>query len=215
MGLQTAERYAMPDEDALPRSVAPWKVDPGRAALLIHDMQHHLLQVFPPGVSPLVDLVANVARLRAAAHRLGLPVVFSAEPPVDPDRRGPAPRPAALHPDEDGDATPPDGRIAASPAPSLGEHVITNTRDNAFLRSHLERILRTSGRDQLIVCGLFAHSGVLLTAADAYMNDIQPFVVADAVADVSAEEHALALRWSAARGAVVRTTTTLIDELEL
>ncbi|MGI5448017.1 isochorismatase family protein [Streptomyces sp. CA-243310] len=215
MGLPTAERYAMPDEDTLPRSVAPWKVDPGRAALLIHDMQHHLLQVFPPGVPPLVDLVANVARLRDAAHRLGLPVVFSAEPPISPDRRGPAHRPAGPHVDGGGAATPRDGRIAASPAPSLGEHVITNTRDNAFLRSHLERILRTSGRDQLIVCGLFAHSGILLTAADAYMNDIQPFVVADAVADVSAEEHALALRWSAARGAVVRTTTTLIDELEL
>ncbi|MFD9379686.1 isochorismatase family protein [Streptomyces sp. NPDC059999] len=213
MGLPMAERYAMPDENTLPRSLAPWKIDPGRAALLIHDMQHHLLQVFPPGVSPLVDLVANVARLRAAAHRFGIPVVFSAEPPTSPDRRGPALRPAG--PPEDGVATPPDGRIAATSEPSLGEHVITNTRDNAFLRSHLERILRISGRDQLIVCGLFAHSGVLLTAADAYMNDIQPFVVADAVADVSAEEHALALRWSAARGAVVRTTTTLIDELEL
>lgn len=212
MGLPMAERYAMPDEDTLPRSLAPWKIDPGRAALLIHDMQHHLLQVFPPGVSPLVDLVANVARLRAAAHRVGIPVVFSAEPPTSPTGGAPALRRPVP---EDGVATPPDGRIAASPAPSLGEHVITNTRDTAFLRSHLERILRISGRDQLIVCGLFAHSGVLLTAADAYMNDIQPFVVADAVADVSAEEHALALRWSAARGAVVRTTTTLIDELEL
>lgn len=87
-------------------------------------------------------------------------------------------------------------------------------RHNAFLRSHLGRLLRSEGRDQLIVCGVHAHLGVLLTAADASMNDIQPFVVADAVADFSAEEHALALRWLA-RSAVVCTTEGLLRDLLL
>jgi bifunctional isochorismate lyase/aryl carrier protein len=59
-----------------------------------------------------------------------------------------------------------------------------------------------------------AHLGVLLTAADAFMNDIQPFVVADAVADISAEEHSLALRW-AARSGVVCTTDSLLRGLLL
>lgn len=50
---------------------------------------------------------------------------------------------------------------------------------------------------------------VLLTAADAFMNDIQRFVVADAVADFSAEEHRLALRWAARSGAVSTTAGLL------
>lgn len=87
-------------------------------------------------------------------------------------------------------------------------------RPNAFLHSHLGRLLRSTGHDQLIVRGVHAHLGVLLTAADAFMNDIQPFVVADAVADFTAEEHTMALRW-AARSAVVRTTDGLLRDLLL
>ena len=44
------------------------------------------------------------------------------------------------------------------------------------------------------------------------MNDIQPFVVADAVADFSAEEHAMALRW-ASRSGVASTTDGLLRDL--
>ncbi|MEU8778947.1 isochorismatase family protein [Streptomyces sp. NPDC048606] len=208
----------MPTEDALPHSVAPWRVDPGRAALLIHNMQNHLIRAFSPGSSPRGELVGNIARLRKAAGRLGIPVVFSTEPTPGSHRRGLADRlpigAGAGEGAEAGAGADSDGHIVANLAPARGDHLVTNTRHNAFLGSHLGRILRTADRDQLIVCGLFAHSGVLLTAADAFMNDIQPFVVADAVADLSAEEHELALRWSAARGAVVRTTTTLIKELD-
>ncbi|WP_374777623.1 isochorismatase family protein [Streptomyces sp. NBC_01310] len=210
MGPATIDPYPMPTQDAVPRSVAPWSIDPDRAALLVHNMQNHLLHPFPRNAPPLVDLIGNIAALRRSARRLGLPVVFSAAPPAErPEQRG-------LAAEMETEATPQDRDVSITEelTPHRGEHVIANARHNAFLRSHLERILRTTGRDQLILCGVFAHSGVLLTAADAFMNDIQPFVVADAVADTSAEEHALALRWMAARGAVVRTTTILIDELE-
>jgi bifunctional isochorismate lyase/aryl carrier protein len=89
---------------------------------------------------------------------------------------------------------------------------LVNVRHNAFLRSHLGRLLRSAGRDQLILCGVRAHLGVLLTAADAFMHDIQPFVVADAVADFSAEDHSMALRWIA-RTSVVCTTNHLLRQL--
>ncbi|MBB5799230.1 isochorismatase family protein [Streptomyces caelestis] len=102
--------------------------------------------------------------------------------------------------------------IIAPLRPRPGEHLLANVRHNAFLRGHLGRLLRSGGRDQLIIYGVHAHFGVLLTAADAFMNDIQPFVVADAVADISAEEHSLALRW-AARSGVVCTTDSLLRGL--
>ncbi|MBC2906183.1 isochorismatase family protein [Streptomyces sp. PSKA01] len=55
--------------------------------------------------------------------------------------------------------------------------------------------------------------GVLLTAADAFTNAIQPFVVADAVADCSAEEHSMALQWAAHSGMVCTTDRLLRDLL--
>ena len=65
--------------------------------------------------------------------------------------------------------------------------------------------MRRSGRDQLIVCGVYAHVGVLMTAVDAFTNDIQTFLVADAVADFSADYHRMALEYAAERCASVVT----------
>ncbi|MEV0919312.1 isochorismatase family protein [Streptomyces sp. NPDC049967] len=211
MGLPVIESYDMPDGTALPRSWPSWTIVPGRAALLVHDMQNHFVQAFPPGRSPVVQLVENIAALRELAGTLGIPVVFSAEPAAQsPGRRGLV---ADVWGPGVGDG-PGDSSIIEALTPRPGEHVLPNVRPNAFLHSHLGRLLRSTGRDQLIVCGVHAHLGVLLTAADAFMNDIQPFVVADAVADFTAEEHAMALRW-AARSAVVRTTDGLLRDLLL
>ncbi|AWZ10087.1 isochorismatase [Streptomyces sp. ICC1] len=200
----------MPDRSALPRARATWAIDPGRAALLVHDMQNHFVGDLPTDRSPVVELVENIEALRALAAALGMPVVFTAEPAAQPPgRRGLA---ADIWGPGIGDGT--DAAIIPPLTPRPGEHVLANVRHNAFLRTHLGSLLRSEGRDQLIVCGVHAHLGVLLTAADAFMNDIQPFVVADAVADFSAEEHTMALRW-AARSAVVCTTQTLLRDLLL
>ncbi|CAM5609695.1 Isochorismatase [Streptomyces avidinii] len=211
MGLPAIGSYPMPDRSALPRSGASWAVDPCRAALLVHDMQNHFVGELPADRSPVVELVENIAALRTLASALGMPVVFTAEPAVQPPgQRGLA---ADIWGPGIGNGT--DAAAIVAPlTPRPGEHVLANARHNAFLRSHLGSLLRSEGRDQLIICGVHAHLGVLLTAADAFMNDIQPFVVADAVADFSAEEHELALRW-AARSAVVCTTETLVRDLLL
>jgi isochorismate hydrolase len=74
--------------------------------------------------------------------------------------------------------------------------------------------MRTSGRDQLIICGVYAHVGVLMSAVDAFTNDIQTFVVADAVADFSSRYHRLALSYVAERCAMVTTAKTVLAELE-
>ena len=71
--------------------------------------------------------------------------------------------------------------------------------------------MRSSGRDQLILCGIYAHIGVLMTAVDAYTHDIQPFLVSDAVADFSAERHRMALDYAARCCAVVLSTRELVE----
>ncbi|MGW6566786.1 isochorismatase family protein [Streptomyces sp. NPDC054975] len=211
MGLPTVGPYPLPDRSALPRSCVSWPIDPARAALLVLDMQNHFVEVFPDGQSPVVELVDNIAALRELAGTLGMPVVFSAEPAAQrPGQRGLV---ADVWGPGIGDE--PDAAAIVGPlTPRTGEYLLANVRPNAFLRSHLGRLLRSEGRDQLIICGVYAHLGVLLTAADAFMNDIQPFVVADAVADLSPEEHTMALRW-AARSGVVCTTESLLRDLLL
>ncbi len=59
-----------------------------------------------------------------------------------------------------------------------------------------------------------AHIGCLLTAAEAFMLDMQAFLVGDALADFSQEEHEMALKYATGRCAKVVDTTTVLDELK-
>jgi isochorismate hydrolase len=63
--------------------------------------------------------------------------------------------------------------------------------------------MRNAGRDQLLICGVYAYIGVLTTAIDSFTNDIQTFVAADAIADFSEREHHLALTYASKKCAVL------------
>ncbi|MFD4576707.1 isochorismatase family protein [Streptomyces sp. NPDC058417] len=207
MALPKIAAYPVPDADRLPANRVAWTVDPARAVLLVHDLQQHFLSAFPADEQPLTGMLANTARLLKEARGNGVPVVYSVQ------RGGQTPEERGLQLDFWGPGVADDPAMLAVPdevAPEPGDVLLTKWKYSAFVRTDLAERMRAWGRDQLVVVGVYAHIGVLMTAADAWMRDIQAFVVADAVADFSREEHETALRWAAGRCAVVTTTDALL-----
>ncbi|MFI0939346.1 isochorismatase family protein [Streptomyces sp. NPDC021020] len=199
-GLPAFEDYPLPRAADLPVGPAAWKAEPDRAVLLVHDMQRYFLRPFP---EPLRSrLVENVATVRGRAAASGVPVGYTAQPgDMDDGERG-------LLKDFWGPgmrATAADRRIVDAVAPAPGDWAFTKRRYSAFYRSDLLERIRESKRDQLVLCGVYAHVGVLATAIEAFSHDLQTFVVADAVADFTADYHQLALHYAAERCAVVVT----------
>ncbi|MFF8833452.1 isochorismatase family protein [Streptomyces sp. NPDC015131] len=208
MALPKITPYPMPAPADLPANRVDWKADPDRAVLLVHDLQNYFLSAYDTQASPVPELLGNVAALRKRAAALGIPVLYTAQP------GGQTPEERGLQQDFWGPGLPADPAaeaIADAVAPGPGDTVLTKWKYSGFVRTDLAERLAALGRDQLILTGVYAHIGVLMTACDAWMRDVRAFVVADAVADFSAEEHAMALRWAAGRCAVVTTTDTVLD----
>ena len=80
MALPTIHSYPMPTDADLPVNKVAWVPDPQRAVLLIHDMQQYFLNAFTASRSPVVELLANIRRLRSICEQTGIPVVYSAQP---------------------------------------------------------------------------------------------------------------------------------------
>lgn len=198
VGIPEIAPYPLPTPFELPENTATWKVDPDRAVLLVHDMQRFFLRPLPePLRTRLVDAVAVlVGRARAA----GVPVAYTAQP------GGMTERQRGLLKDFWGpgmQAAPEDRAVVGPLAPAPGDWMLTKWRYSAFFRSDLLRRMREARRDQLVVCGVYAHVGVLMSAVEAFTNDIEAFLVGDAVADFSLAYHRMALDYAAERCAVV------------
>lgn len=210
MAIPAIAPYRLPGDLDLPRNRVAWKPDSRRSVLLIHDMQRYFLAAFAAEDSPMVELLTHIKSIRQRCVELGIPVVYTAQP------GGQSPKQRGLLRDFWGagigaDAEQP--RIMEDLAPGDRDIVVTKWRYSAFQRTDLLDILRQLGRDQLIICGVYAHIGCLMTACEAFMQDIQPFFIADAVADFSLEYHTMAISYAAQRCAFTLSTQQLLAHL--
>ena len=209
MAIPKIASYPMPVQ-ALDNRVN-WQPHARRAVLLVHDMQDYFLDFYDRGSAPIPELIANTRRLIDKAHALGIPVVYTAQlPEQTPVERGLLQ--AMWGPGLT--AQPQRKNIVATLAPQPQDIVLDKWRYSAFQKSSLLEIMRNHQRDQLMICGIYAHIGCMMTACEAFMNDIQAFFVADALADFSAQEHDMALRYVAQRCGLTILTHTLVAGLE-
>jgi bifunctional isochorismate lyase / aryl carrier protein len=196
MAIPKIDPYPLPGTECLPRNAVSWRPDAARSVLLIHDMQRYFLRAFDAASCPLPALLENIAELREECRRLQVPVVYSAQPGGQiADERGLLMDFWGAGLSADLDST----SIVESLSPGSEDKVITKRRYSAFHRTELLEYMQCAQRDQLIICGVYAHIGCLATALEAFMIGIQAFVVSDAVADFSEARHGMALEYVAAR----------------
>ncbi|WP_267242332.1 isochorismatase family protein [Streptomyces sp. PR69] len=212
MSLPEIRPYPLPAAADLPAGRVEWLPEQGRAALLVHDMQRYF--VAPYAGAPVPEVTANIARLAEHARAQGIPVFYTAQP----GRQDPADRGLLTEFWGDGiggviDADPQAADIVPALAPAEADTVLVKWRYSAFQRSTFAEQLAALGRDQLLITGVYAHIGCQATAVEAFMRDVQPFLVADAVADFSRERHDQACAYVAQRCGVVTTTADALAAL--
>ncbi|GGS55575.1 MULTISPECIES: isochorismatase family protein [Actinokineospora] len=184
MAVPLVEPYDMSAAAKLPRNTVAWRVDAQRAVLVVHDMQDRIVASFDGSRSPAIELVHNVGKLRDTCRDVAVPIVYTLR-----------------------------GRQAGEPVyvPRPCDLVVDAGAGEPY--AALRDVLDAGGRDQLVLVGVRAHAACLMAAGGSYLAGTQVFAVADAIADLSLDEHRQAVRSAAEYGAMTTTTGRVIGEL--
>lgn len=158
-------------------------IDKERATLLVVDIQEKLL----PAVLDAEGMLARCRWLIAAAHDVGLPVVFSEQYPQGLGHTAPA-------------------LLAAAP----GAAVVSKLHFSCVASQCLPPDLLQ--RPQVVVCGMETHVCVLQTVLELLAHGKQVFVVADAVSSRSQIDRDVGLQRMRDAGAVLVTREMVLFE---
>ncbi|MFM9376026.1 isochorismatase family protein [Gordonia sp. VNK21] len=186
-----------------------WRLESSRAALLIHDMQQYFIDAYQRDREPMATALPNMVRIRAACREAGVPIVYTAQPgDQHPSRRGILSEFWGA-----GMASGPETKIVPELTPEDGDIEVTKWRYSGFQRTDLRELLAHYRRDQLIVVGVYAHMGCMISATEAFMQDVQPFFAVDAMGDFSAGEHEMAAEYIGKRAGRVMAADDVVAAL--
>lgn len=182
-----------------------------KTALVVIDLQRGIAsrETAPHSAA---GVVANAAKLVQTFRATQLPIVFVR---VSFNASGAD----ALKPIVDEAAQfPPPAAGWDELVPELGAQqsdiVVTKRNWGAFYGTDLDLQLRRRGVQRIAICGIATHIGVESTARDAYERAYPLLFVEDAMAAMSAEEHAHALRYIFPRMGIIRSTADVTAALQ-
>ncbi|MCG7488015.1 isochorismatase family protein [Vibrio sp. Of14-4] len=205
MPLPTNVSYPMPTRTSF-LNKTDWQLEANRAVLLIHDMQRYFVDIYESDSVLLPTLLGNIAKIKEWAKQKNIPVVYTQitfntithDHPLIEDFWG-------------FEEIPPCSKMITSfVAPEEGDILIDKSHYSAMQSDELAQHLKELGRDQLLITGLYANLGCRITVTDALKKNIQAFLVSDAIADLSYQDHLNALNYVANyTGYVINTQTVL------
>jgi len=191
-GIPEIFSYQIPYPEELTPNVVNWKIDPRHAVLLVHDMQRFFLRALPSDMTQ--PLIANVATLIEWSRARNIPVAYTAQPGrMTQQQRGLLKNfwGAGM------ETEPQDREIEDACMAREQDWHLTKWRYSAFFNTNLLILMRQHRKQQLIICGVYAHVGILTTAIESFSHNIETFIVSDAVADFSRQNHLQALNHAA------------------
>ncbi|AZG44371.1 Isochorismatase [Gordonia insulae] len=174
-------------------------------------MQRYFIDAYQVDREPMATALPNMIRIREACRRAGVPVVYTAQPgDQHPSRRG-------ILADFWGTGLEAgrDEEVIPELAPDAGDITVTKWRYSGFQRTDLRQLLAHHGRDQLIVVGVYAHMGCMISAAEAFMSDVAPFFVVDGMGDFTRDEHQMAAEYIGKRAGLVVTSDHVVKSLAM
>ena len=185
-------------------------IDSSKTALVVIDLQKGIVG-FPTVPHAPALVVKNAAALAAASRVQGLPVFLVRVTP-SPDGKD------ALQPLADAPrrmpSLPPDwAEIVPELGPQPGDFVITKRQWGAFFGTDLDLQFRRRGITTMILCGISTNIGVESTARFAFEYGYQQIFAEDAMAALSAEEHAHPVTKIFPRLGRVRSTAEIVAGL--
>ncbi|MEP9392473.1 MULTISPECIES: isochorismatase family protein [Gordonia] len=207
MSIPPIAPYRIPDGPFPDR--VDWTLHPDRCALLVHDMQRYFIDAYRLDHEPMATALPNMVAIRDACNAFGVPVVYTAQPgDQHPSRRGILSEFWGR-----GLSSGRDEEIIPQLTPGPDDICVTKWRYSGFQRTDLRQLLAHHGRDQLIVVGVYAHMGCMISATEAFMSDVAPFFVVDAMADFSADEHRMAADYIGKRAGRVLDAAAVISSI--
>lgn len=178
------------------------RFDPGRAALLLVDLQRGFVD--PTGfvaqqgrdVSACRHAADHAVALAAAARGCGMPVAWTRHV-LRPDYADGGLLVSELRPRlrELGALRrgTPDVELVADAEVDPRDWIVDKPRYSAFVGTDLATLLAANGLDTLVICGVTTSMCVESTVRDAAQRDLRCFVVEDAVADFDRPRHEASL----------------------